>query len=241
MKFIGSERIPLGEESFVDANIAQFYDEHARRFMGLIYRRFAAKVAGINPVGKRVLDIGTGSGRLAIELARVCSDWQITGIDISEDMLKLARQSTAQGGLAGRVDFRQASAAALPFADGCFALVTSNASFHLWTDPLKVFQEIARVTSPGGYCVIWDNLRLIVLSPLLSLLGLAMGMNASQRRLWIQAIHSSYTIGEARAILRESALKDARVMIIPGLFELGIEWRKRLEETCNLESDPPKA
>lgn len=235
MKFIESARIPLSEESFVGANIAQFYDEHARRFMGPIYRRFVAKVAGISPVGKRVLDIGTGSGRLAIELARACSDWQITGIDISEDMLKIARQNTAQGSLSDRIDFRQASAAALPFADGYFALVTSNASLHLWTDPLKVLKEIARVTSPGGYCFIRDNLRLTMLSPLLSLLGWVMGMNAPQRRLWMQAIRSSYTIGEAQAILRESALKDARVTITPGFFELGIAWRKRLEETCNVE------
>jgi ubiquinone/menaquinone biosynthesis C-methylase UbiE len=237
MKFIKGARIPLSEESFVNANIAQFYDEHARRFMGPVYRRFAAKAAGISHAGNQVLDIGTGAGQLAIELSRVHSDWEITGIDISEDMLKLARHNATQRSLADRIDFRQASAAALPFADGYFALVTSNASFHLWTDPLKVFKEIARVTSPGGYCLIWDNLRLTMLSPFLSLLGRAMGMNASQCRLWMQAIHSSYTIGEVKAILRESALKDARLKIYPGFFELGIEWRKPVEETYYAESD----
>ena len=232
-----ARRIPLDEEQFIDAGTAQFYDEHARRFMGPIYRRFAAKAARISPIGKRVLDIGTGSGRLAIELARVRPDWHVTGIDISEDMLKLARQNTAQGSLTDRIDFRQASAAALPFANGYFALVTSHASFHLWTDPLKVFKEVARVTSPGGYCLIWDNLRLTMLSPLLSLIGRAMGMNVAQRQLWMQAIRSSYTIGEARVILRESALKDARVKIYPGFFELGIEWRKPVKETRYTESD----
>jgi ubiquinone/menaquinone biosynthesis C-methylase UbiE len=226
MKFIEGVRIPLNEGSFAGADMAQFYDEHARRFMMPIYRRFARKVAGINPAGKRVLDIGTGSGLLAIELARACPDLQITGIDISEEMLKLARQNAAQGSLADRIDFRQAAAAALPFADGYFALVASHASLHLWTDPLKVFKEIARVTSPGGYCLIRDNLRLTMLTPLLNLIGRAMGMNAAQRRLWRQAIRSSYTSGEAKAILRESAIKDARVKTIPGLFELGIEWRK---------------
>jgi ubiquinone/menaquinone biosynthesis C-methylase UbiE len=241
MKFIKGARIPLSEESFVNANIAQFYDEHARRFMGPVYRRFAAKAAGISHAGNQVLDIGTGAGQLAIELSRARSDWRITGIDISDDMLRLARQNTAQGGLADRIDFRQASAAALPFADGYFALVTSHASLHLWKDPLKVFREISRVTSPGGYCLIWDNLRLTMLSPLLSLLGRVMGMNASQRRLWMQAIHLSYTIDEAKAMLRESALKDARVIINPRFFYLGIEWIKRLEETHNVESDLLKA
>ncbi len=90
----------------------------------------------------------------------------------------------------------------------------------------KVFKEIARVTSPGGYCLIWDNLRLAVFSPLLSLIGRAMGMNSSQRRLWVRAIRSSYTIGEVKAILRDSAFKGASVMFIPQILSLGIEWRK---------------
>ena len=226
MKLITGTRIPLTEESFVAADFARFYDEHARRFMGPVYRRFAAKATGYRLSGKRVLDIGTGSGLLAIELARVRPEWQITGIDISEDMQKIARENAARVNLAASIDFQQASAAALPFADGYFSLVICNSSLHLWADPIKVFKEIARVTSPGGYCLIWDNLRLAMLHPFLSLIGWIMGMNASQRRLWMQAVRSSYTIGEAKAMLKNSALKDARVIFIPGVFYLGIEWRK---------------
>jgi ubiquinone/menaquinone biosynthesis C-methylase UbiE len=226
MNFLSGARVPLKEDSFIDAALAQLYDEHARRFMGPIFRRFAKRAAKISPTGKRVLDIGTGSGHLAIELAKARPGWYITGIDISGDMLKLARRNAVRTGLADRIDFRQASADALPFADGYFDLAISNASLHLWTDPIKVFNEIARVTAPGGYCLIWDNLRLTRLNPLLNLIGRAMGMNAAQRRLWMRAIRSAYYTGEAKAILSESALKDARVMITDFL-ELGIEWRKR--------------
>jgi len=219
-------RIPLNEDEFVGADAARFYDEHARRFMGPAYRRFAKKAAGMNLSGNRVLDVGTGSGLLAIELARARSDWQITGIDISEEMLKIARQNAARSGLADRIDFRQAPAAALPFPDGSFDLVASHASLHLWKDPLAVFKEIARVTSPGGYCLLWDNLRLAAFLPFLILLGVAMGMNSAQRRLWLQAVRSSYTLGEARAIIKESAIKDARVIFILAFFMLGVAWRK---------------
>jgi ubiquinone/menaquinone biosynthesis C-methylase UbiE len=226
MKLIQGERIPLREDSFRDAATAQFYDEHARRFMGSVYRRFAAKASGINIPGKQVLDLGTGTGRLAIELVKAHPDWHITASDISEETLKIARTNTAQAALTGKIDFCHAPAESLPFTDGCYALVVSNSSLHLWSDPIKVFKEIARVTSPGGYCLIWDNMRLTILNPFLSLIGLAMGMNSSQRRLWLQAIRSSYTIGEVKALLRESALKDARVTIEPSSLELGIKWQK---------------
>jgi ubiquinone/menaquinone biosynthesis C-methylase UbiE len=220
-------RVPLSEEEFVNAEAARFYDEHARRFMGPAYRLFARKAVKLSPSGKQVLDVGTGGGLLAIELARARPDWQINGIDISEEMLKLARKNVVSAGLTDRIDFRQASAAALPFPDGSFDLVTSHASFHLWKDPFTVFKEIARVTAPGGWCLVRDNLRLTLLCPLLDLVGRVMGMNSAQRWLWMQAIRSSYTLGEARAMIKESVLKDARVRFIPVFFMLGIAWRKR--------------
>jgi ubiquinone/menaquinone biosynthesis C-methylase UbiE len=226
MKFFNAGRIPLREEQFINANTAQFYDKHARRFMMPIYRWLAAKAARMNLPGKRVLDIGTGSGLLAIELAKARPDWQIIGTDISKDMLKIARENAVKEGLGDRIDFWEYAAEALPFDSDYFALVTSNASLHLWTEPLKVFKEIARVTKPGGYCLIWDNLRVTTLNPLLRWLGWVMGMNKAQRRLWRQAIQSSYTIGEAKALLEKSALQDARVTINPGLVELCIQWRK---------------
>jgi ubiquinone/menaquinone biosynthesis C-methylase UbiE len=226
MKFLSGSRVPLDEEQFIDAATARFFDEHARRFMGPVYRRFAAKVARINLPIKRVLDIGTGSGHLAIVLAKAHPDWQITGIDISEEMLKLARENTIRNCLDDRIEFWQSSAESLPFPDGFFDLVVSNASLHLWTKPLQVFKEIARVTAPGGYCLLWDNLRLITFLPFLSLVGWGMGMKIAQRHLWMQAVRSSYTIAETKTILRESVLQDARVVFIPGLLELGIAWRK---------------
>ena len=231
MSFFQGTRIPLSEKTFTNLHLAQLYDEHAQSFMGLVYRRFVARIAGINPAGKRVLDVGTGSGLLAIELAKVHPDWQITGVDISDHMLDLARQNAAHKNLDNKIDFRQASAEELPFVDGQFALVTSNASLHLWTNPFKVFREIVRVTSPGGYCLVWDNLRLTVFSPVLNLIGRAMGMNTSQRRLWMQAMHSSYTIGEVKAIMRESSVKDARIFIDPRILYLGIEWGGEVEKT----------
>jgi len=226
MKLLSGKRIPLDEKAFTGADAAQFYDEHALRFMGSVYRRLARNVAALVPTGARALDVGTGTGRLAIELAKARPDLHITGVDISADMLSVAWQNAALSDFSARIEFRPAPAVTLPFPDGHFALVTSNASLHLWTDPVAVLGEIARVTATGGYCLVRDNLRLAALDPFLRLVGMVLGMDRAQRRLWLQAIRASYTPGEVKAILSSSALKDARVSVAPDLLYLDIDWKK---------------
>jgi ubiquinone/menaquinone biosynthesis C-methylase UbiE len=226
MKFFQGKRVPLDEAFFADAALARFYDEHARRFMGIIYRRFADRINKLDLAGQRVLDIGTGTGLLSFVIAKDHPEWQITGIDISEDMLKLARETAARNGLSAATVFKQAAAESLPFPESSFDLVVSNASLHLWKDPVKVMDEMARVAAPGGYCLIWDSLRLPMFNPPLGWLGRALGMNNPQRRLWIKAVASAYTPGEAKALLRHSAMKGARVKADLSLLELKIEWRK---------------
>jgi ubiquinone/menaquinone biosynthesis C-methylase UbiE len=122
--------------------------------------------------------------------------------------------------------FQNTPAETLPFPDGSFSLVVSNASLHLWKDPVKVMDEIARVIAPGGYCLIWDNLRFPMSHPVLGLLGRALRMNKPQRRLWMEAVASAFTPGEAKTLLRQSAMKDAQVKADFILMELEIEWRK---------------
>jgi ubiquinone/menaquinone biosynthesis C-methylase UbiE len=226
MKAPKSSRVPLEEKQFSGNNTAGFYDEHARRFMGAIYQGFAKKAAGIQSTGNRVLDIGTGNGLLPIELSGARPEWQVTGIDISEEMLKLARENAAKSGLHGKIVFQQASAAALPFQDGSYDIVVSNASLHLWEDPVKIFNEIARVTAPGGCFLLWDNLRVPSFYPFFSLIGRIMGMNMEQRCLWLKAIRSSYTAGEIKNLLKQSDMKGAQVKTKLPLLELCIEWRK---------------
>ncbi len=226
MDIFSRARLPLAESQFVNADTARLYDAHARRFMGPVFRRLAKQAAALNLPGNNVLDVGSGSGLLTLELAAVRPDLSITGIDIAEEMLALAGNNTARAGLGDRVDFQPASAAALPFKDNSFALVVSNASLHLWQEPVKVFNEMARVTAPGGYCLIWDNARAALFRPLLAALGRVMGMNAWQRNVWMQAVGSSYTAGEVKKLLIQTVMPNGRVSFNPRLFELEITWQK---------------
>lgn len=94
------------------------------------------------------LDVACGTGDMAIELLkRGCS---VTGIDLSEEMLAIARRKTAEA------NFQLANAEALPFDDATFDAVTSAFGIRNFVHLEKGLAEMARVLKPGGRMVILE-------------------------------------------------------------------------------------
>ena len=100
------------------------------------------------------LDIGTGTGRL-LELVAPEAERAI-GVDMSRDMLALARARLAERGLADRAAVRQADMYRLPFADAAFDAVALQMVLHYAEDPAAAVAEAARVLRPGGVLLIAD-------------------------------------------------------------------------------------
>ncbi len=126
-----------------------------------------------------VLDVGTGPGKLVVEIARRRPDLRITGLDLSPTMLALAGRNFARAGLRG-VKLRQGDVADLPFPAGSFDLVVSTSSFHHWRDPVRGLKECIRVLAPGGACLIYELRRNV---PLGALARLAAGRSILARTL----------------------------------------------------------
>ncbi|WP_137180210.1 metalloregulator ArsR/SmtB family transcription factor [Roseomonas sp. AR75] len=101
-----------------------------------------------------LLDIGTGTGRL-LELAAPRAG-RVLGVDMSRDMLALARARLAERGLADRAAVRQADMYRLPFADAAFDAVAMQMVLHYAEDPAAALAEAARVLRPGGVLLIAD-------------------------------------------------------------------------------------
>ncbi len=118
------------------------------------WRRRAADLAALSP-GDRALDVATGTGDLALELAgRVAPAGQVIGVDFSERMLELARGKVGEAGPAA--EFLWANALELPFADGEFDAATVGFGARNFADLERGLSEMTRVVRPGGRIVILE-------------------------------------------------------------------------------------
>src|SRR5438874_7438678 len=100
--------------------------------------------------GEHVVDVGSGAGFDSfIAAGQVGPGGQVTGVDMTPEMLAKARQTAAALGL-GHVQFREGLAEALPVADGWADVVISNGVINLCADKQAVFAEIRRVLRPAG-------------------------------------------------------------------------------------------
>jgi ubiquinone/menaquinone biosynthesis C-methylase UbiE len=220
-------RIPLKEEPLDGEDTVSRYDRYAGRYMQPEYRLTVNKIRGYGIKRGRVLDIGTGSGRLVIELAKAKnSGFDIVGLDISAEMLKRAKVNVPAAS-AAKVSLVQATAAQLPFADESFDIVTSYASLHHWLKPVDVFSEMWRVVKPGGLILVRDNRRMLG-EPFYKACVWVMSrfMNKQQKQMWPKSILASYTFEEARSILTETKIGQSRVTADMGGFDLCIQARK---------------
>ena len=115
------------------------------------WRRRAADLADLSP-GDRALDVATGTGDLALELAtRVTPGGEVVGMDFSERMLELAREKA--GAL---VRFEAGNALALDYADGEFDAATVGFGARNFSDLQRGLSEMARVVRPGGRVVVLE-------------------------------------------------------------------------------------
>jgi demethylmenaquinone methyltransferase/2-methoxy-6-polyprenyl-1,4-benzoquinol methylase len=116
------------------------------------WRRRAADLAELAP-GGRALDVATGTGDLALELAnRVGSGGEVVGVDFSERMLELARAKAA----GARVRFESGNALALDYPDGAFDAATVGFGARNFSDLGRGLSEMARVVRPGGRVVVLE-------------------------------------------------------------------------------------
>lgn len=132
---------------------------HARclQYCRLGHDRVAAArfvVASAGELRGPALDVGTGKGLLAIELAR--AGMEVVSVDTDAEEQGMARLLAEEAGVSGRISFFHGDAAHLPYRDGSFGCVAMMDVLHHLHDPLPVLAEMTRLLEHGGLMVIAD-------------------------------------------------------------------------------------
>jgi demethylmenaquinone methyltransferase/2-methoxy-6-polyprenyl-1,4-benzoquinol methylase len=136
--------------------IAGLYDVMNSVMTAGLHHRWRERAADLAALasGDRALDVATGTGDLALELARrVGPAGEVVGSDFSEGMLEYARRKAPPG---GNVRFEPANALALPYADGEFAAATVGFGARNFSDLPQGLREMTRVVRPGGRVVVLE-------------------------------------------------------------------------------------
>lgn len=137
-----------------------FYDRLSRSSIFLRHYDLAAEDICRYFSGGRLLDVGTGPGRLLFSIRKMSEGAELHGADISAAMVKQAALNAGQHGISG-ITFHHADAAGLPFADEYFDCVVSTGSIHHWNDISQGLAEIHRVLKKGGYALIYDLVQVL--------------------------------------------------------------------------------
>lgn len=146
-----------------------------------------------------VLDVGTGTALIPIELCRRSDRFQLTAVDLARAMLDVARQNVESAGLSDRIALECLDAKGLPYRDEEFDVVMSNSILHHIPEPAACLAEMLRVVSPGGLLFVRDLMRPADSPELERLVTLYAGdANAHQRQMFRDSLHAALTVDEVR-------------------------------------------
>lgn len=136
------------------------YDDTAIRFLEALWgdgflspggpEEVDRVVAGLSLTDRQVLDIGCGSGGIALHLVEKHGAGHVTGFDVEKPVIEAAKNRAARKGLAHRTTFVQAPPGVLPFRDASFDVAFSKDALLHAPDKDALFAEISRVLKPGG-------------------------------------------------------------------------------------------
>ena len=185
-------RKPLQITTFENIQQAQKYSEKTAKRLEKISKSFAHMIKRMGVTSGKVLDIGTGSGTLAVGLCKELPNVSAIGLDISNLILDIAQENAEKNNLSSRVTFIEGNAEDMPFEDNTFDSIVSSNTLHLIENPLKMFNEMDRVLKDEGKFFISDFKR--------SFFSLISGH-----------IKSAYKPKEIEKILNQSQLKKWKI------------------------------
>ncbi|NRG17584.1 class I SAM-dependent methyltransferase [Rhizobiales bacterium] len=147
----GNSAVDLDSVNAAYSRWAPFYDAV---FTGPLYFGRRAAVREANHIGGTVLEVGVGTG---LSLPDYREDVQVTGIDLSRDMLARAEERVRRKKLSNVAALRAMDAADMDFPDGAFDVAAVMYVMTVVPDPAAVFRELERIVRPGGKVIVVNH------------------------------------------------------------------------------------
>ena len=192
-------REPLAHDRvFDDEARAQAYARGHNKMAERFGAEYASKLSARGFRQGRILDVGCGAGAMNLVLAQQFPDSEIAGIDLSQPLLRLAREAARAANVGERLKFERGDVHEMPYADGSFDVLINTNMVHLVGDPIRMLDEMERVLVPGGFLFVADLRR--------SWLGLLE-----------REIRSALTLEEAAKLFSRSRLRT-------GFFSRSLLW-----------------
>lgn len=168
-----------------------------------VNRAFAADFLAVwNRRPGFILDVGTGTAQIPIELCRQDPAPEVVAVDLADEMLALARRNVDHAGLSHRIRLARVDAKGLPYHPGAFAAVISNSIIHHIPDPAGCFAQMHTACAEGGNLFVRDLLRPADQAELDRLVALyAANANPHQRALFAASLHAALTLDEVRDLV----------------------------------------
>jgi ubiquinone/menaquinone biosynthesis C-methylase UbiE len=177
-----------------------------------INQLFATDFLAAGFAGRDILDVGTGTALIPIEVCRQRSDCRILAIDLAVAMLDLARVNVETAGFIGRIQLAQVDAKKLPYPDRMFDAVMSNSILHHLPHAESCLGEAVRVTRSGGLIFFRDLLRPNSEQSLRELVAVYAAKDAPHaRQLFADSLRAAFTLDEVRDMVGRLGFDKATV------------------------------
>ncbi len=166
------------------------------------------------PPEGEVLDLGTGTARIPIDLARHDKRWRILGVDLAQSMLDVATQNVERASLGSQIRLACVDVKSSPLQAASFAAVISNSIVHHIPRPHAVIAEAVRLVSPGGLLFFRDLLRPADRASLDELVQLySAGAHKRQRAMFAASLHAALTLDEVRELVALHGFAPSTVQV----------------------------
>ena len=202
------QRLPETDEGITGQIETEAYDQMMRRLRDKGWMETKDIIQSGITEGL-ALEVGPGPGYLGLEWLKNTQGTMLRGIDISDDMISIAKRNAKEYGLEDRVEYVKSDAKEMPFEDNYFDAVFTNGSLHEWAQPEEVINEIARVLKPTGKFCISDLRR-----DMSFLMKWLMWLSTKPREIrpgLLSSINAAYTLDDAQGLLLRTNLSGWQV------------------------------